>query len=312
MDFVSENGAGAPLQENGTAPQVLNVKKLRKRNRKKGFLVVKIVMFIVFALYAASLLYALLFALSISFKDQWKYPGENQTGFPDPWVWTNYTDAWEGLGTSGSGMLGMFINSIWYAVGGSLLGVVVSAMMAYVVAKYKFPGRNILYAVAIFTMMLPIVGAFPSQYRVYETLGINNSPFLLLTKASGFGFNFVVLYSFFKSLPWSYAEAAMIDGAGHFRSFIQVMMPQAVGVIMALFLVAFIQQWNDYMFPILFLKDWPTLSSGLYIYQIKQVRETNYPVLFAGLILSVIPVLALYIVFQNTLMDMTMSGGLKG
>ena len=135
---------------------------------------------------------------------------------------------------------------------------------------------------------------------------------LLLTKAGGFGFNFVVLYSFFKSLPWSYAEAAMIDGAGHFRTFIKVMMPQALGVIMALVLVAFIGQWNDYMFPILFLKDWPTLSSGLYIYQIEQVRSTNYPVLFAGLIISILPVLALYILFQNTLLDMTMSGGLKG
>ena len=104
----------------------------------------------------------------------------------------------------------------------------------------------------------------------------------------------------------------MIDGAGHFRTFIKVMMPQALGVIMALVLVAFIGQWNDYMFPILFLKDWPTLSSGLYIYQIEQVRSTNYPVLFAGLIISILPVLALYILFQNTLLDMTMSGGLKG
>lgn len=299
------------MQQCGTRLR-LPLEKRKLRVRKKGFFAAKLVMFIVFAVYAFTLLYALLFAVSISFKDQWHYPGDNQTGLPNPWVWTNYRDAWNTLGNSGKGMLEMIVNSLWYAGGGAVLGVAVSALVAYVVAKYKFPGRNVIYAVAIFTMMLPIVGSMPSQYRVYETLQINNTPMLLLTKAGGFGFNFVVLYSFFKSLPWSYAEAAMIDGAGHFRTFIKVMMPQALGVIMALVLVAFIGQWNDYMFPILFLKDWPTLSSGLYIYQIEQVRSTNYPVLFAGLIISILPVLALYILFQNTLLDMTMSGGLKG
>ncbi len=299
------------MYENGSLLHPTKIKR-KIKIKKKGFFAAKLIIFIVFALYAFTLLYALLFAVSISFKDQWHYPGDNQTGLPHPWVWTNYRDAWTTLGNSGKGMIEMVINSLWYAGGGAILGVAVSALVAYVVAKYKFPGRNLIYGIAIFTMMLPVVGSMPSQYRVYETLGINNTPMLLLTKAGGFGFNFVVLYSFFKSLPWSYAEAAMIDGAGHFRTFIKVMMPQAISVIMALVLVAFIGQWNDYMFPILFLKDWPTLSSGLYIYQIEQVRATNYPVLFAGLIISILPVLLLYILFQNTLLDMTMSGGLKG
>lgn len=306
----------ATVSAPAAAPAGKTDKKRASRRRKHrapgAFFVIKTIMFIVFALYAFTLLYALVFALSISFKDQWMYPGANQVGWPDPWVWTNYTEAWLNLETAHTGMIGMFFNSLWYAGGGAFLGVAVSSMVAYVVAKYRFPGGKFLYGLAIFTMTLPIVGAFPSQYRVYEILGINNTPFLLLTKAGGFGFNFVVLYSFFKSLPWTYAEAAQIDGAGHFRTFLQVMMPQATGVIMALFLVAFIGQWNDYQFPILFLKDYPTLSSGLYIYQIEQVRETNYPALFAGLIISIIPVIALYIAFQNTLMDMQLSGGLKG
>lgn len=135
---------------------------------------------------------------------------------------------------------------------------------------------------------------------------------MLLSLAGGFGFNFVVLYSYFKSLPWSYAEAGFLDGASHLTVFMKIMLPQAINVMGALLIVAGIGLWNDYMAPILFLRDFPTLSAGLYVYQMQTMRKLNVPVLFAGLLLSVLPVIVLFVCFQNTMMDMTMAGGLKG
>ncbi len=281
------------------------------KSKSKSYLIAKIIVFIIFAIYAFTLLYALAWAFITSFKDQFEYM-KDKNGLPDVWHFDNYLTAIKSVSVNDHGMLAMLINSLWYAGGGAVLGTLVSSMVAYVVAKYRFPGRNVLYTVALLTMMLPIVGAMPSQYKVYTTLGIINSPFMLLSLAGGFGFNFVVLYSYFKSLPWSYAEAGFLDGASHLTVFMKIMLPQAINVMGALLIVAGIGLWNDYMAPILFLRDFPTLSAGLYVYQMQTMRKLNVPVLFAGLLLSVLPVIVLFVCFQNTMMDMTMAGGLKG
>lgn len=286
-------------------------KAIRSKKTDIGYLIVKIIVFAFFALYAFTLLYAILWAFGMSLKGQEEYYS-NTNGFPQAWAFSNYVTAFKSVQVEGKNMIVMFINSVWYACGGAVLQVVTSAVVAYVVSKYKFPGRGFLYGLALVTMMIPIVGSFPSQYRVYKTLGILDTPALLITKAAGFGFNFIVLYSFFKTLSWTYAEAAFIDGASHLRVFLGVMLPMAIPVMGSLFLVAAIGLWNNYMEPVLFLQSYPTLTSGLYIFQLYTTRDVNYPVLFAGLLVSVIPVVLLFIFFQNTIMESMSVGGIKG
>ena len=285
--------------------------KRKGMRSSKDFLVAKIVVFIIFAIYAFTLIFAMLWALSASLKGQSEF-NQNLNGLPKQWLFSNYGKAFTAVQANGNNMFVMFWNSVWYSCGGAFLGVFVSSVTAYVVAKYKFPGRGFIYGVALVTMMIPIVGSFPSQYKVYTILGIIDMPFLLVTKAAGFGFNFIVLYSFFRTLSWTYAEAGFIDGASHLKVFFRIMLPQALPVIGSLFMVAVVQLWNDYMEPTLFLQSYPTLSSGLYIFQLEMTRGINYPVLFAGLIISVIPVIVMFICFQNTMMESMSVGGIKG
>lgn len=277
----------------------------------KDFLIAKIVVFILFALYAFTLIFAMLWAFSASLKSQNEFY-ENINGLPREWLFSNYITAFSSVQANGNNMFVMFWNSVWYSCGGAALGVFTSSVTAYVVAKYKFPGRGFIYGLALVTMMIPIVGSFPSQYKVYTALGIIDSPLLLITKAAGFGFNFIVLFSFFKTLSWTYAEAGFIDGASHLKVFFRIMLPQALPVIGSLFMVAVVQLWNEYMEPNLFLQSYPTLSSGLYIFQLEMTRGINYPVLFAGLIVSVIPVIILFVCFQKTMMESMSVGGIKG
>ncbi len=170
----------------------------------------------------------------------------SKVALPETWEFGNYIKAFKALDIEGNNMFDMLFNSIWYTVGGVFLGMAVSTMVAYVVAKYKFPGGQTIYWIALVTMMIPIVGAMPAQFKVYTALGIIESPLLLLAFAGGFGFNFMVLYSFFKSLPSSYIEAGFIDGAGHFTCFLKIMLPQAIPVVSALAIVSSINFWNDY------------------------------------------------------------------
>ena len=271
-------------------------KKPRSRRRPS---VAFIVVFILFVLYSITLIYPYLWAIMTTFKYDWDY-NNNRVWLPQEWTFSNYSDAFVEL-------------SAWYSVGGTLVAIASSTVSAYVVAKYRFPGRGIVYGIAIVTMTLPIIGALPSQYTMYGKLGILDTPFYLIAMANGLGFNFMILYGFFKSLPWSYVEAAYLDGAGHFRTFISVMLPQAASVIASLGIVAFISTWNDYMNPILFLESYPTMSMGLYVYQQETLQQgIDIPVLFAGVIMSTVPVLTLFVIFQNSIMSLTLGGGLKG
>lgn len=278
---------------------------------KKDYLAVKIIVFTIFIIYTATLIFAMVWAILASLKGNLEYK-QGTSIFPKEWLFSNYVEAFKQVSANGNNMFVMLWNSIWYSFGGAALGVFTSTITAYVVAKYRFPGRGIIYGMALVTMMIPIVGSFPSQYMVYTKLNILDTPFLLITKAAGFGFNFVVLYSFFKTLSWTYAEAGFIDGAGHLKVFFKIMLPQALPVMGSLFIVSVVQLWNNYMEPILFLQSYPTLSSGLYIFQLEMSRDFNYPILFAGLIISVIPVIIIFVCFQNTMMESMSVGGIKG
>lgn len=287
---------------------------MRKTKKMKiGRSVVFGVAFVIFLIYAISLIWPIIWTFLLSLKTSDEYKTTNVMAFPKAWEFKNYIAAWKALDEVGeSGAVNMLFNSLWYTAGGVLAGVSVSTMVAYAVAKYRFPGRDVIYWTAIVTMMIPIVGAMPSQHAMYTQLGIIDSPLLLIAFTGGFGSNFIILYSFFKSLPSSYIEAAFIDGSGHFKAFVNVMLPQALPVIASISVVAAIGFWNDYNTPLLFLKSYPTLASGLQIFQVIYSRKDNSPVLFAGILLLMFPVLVLFILFQNSIMDLSLGGGLKG
>ena len=280
--------------------------------KSKKLKIFEVVLFIILSIYAFSLVIPLVWAFLSALKSQIEYSTYNVNGLPEKWLFSNFALAFTELNVNGSNLFVMIFNSVWYTAGGVLIGMMVSAMVAYVTAKYEFPGRKILYGIALVIMMIPIVGSTPSQYRLYSQLGILDSPAFLVTFASGFGFNFLVLYAYFRSLPWSFAEAAFIDGAGHVKVFFQIMLPQALSTIGALAIVSAITAWNDSGGPLLFLKSYPTLASGLYMFQVMTTRNLNMPVLYAGLLMSAVPMLILFTFFSNKIMDMSLGGGLKG
>lgn len=194
-----------------------------------------------------------------------------------------------------------------------ILGVAVSAMTAYAVARYKFVLGPVIYWVAVISMMIPIMSNLTALFKLSAAMSIYNTPFMLLTQMGGMGFNFVVLYSFFKGISGEYAEAAFIDGAGHFRVFLTIYAPLAVPSMIALGLTTFIGLWGDPQFPLLFMPEYPTLASGLYTYQTAIDRVPGMtPILYACLLITTIPVLALFVIFRDKFMDMQLSGGIKG
>jgi len=281
--------------------------------KSKSFFISKIVVLIIFIIYTATILYPFFWAFSSSLKSFTEYY-ENSFGLPKQFFkgLLNYGRAWTELSAGGKSMLTMLLNSLWLTFGSSLFTIATSVCLAYVGAKYTFPGSKSLGIISICVILIPVYGNLPATYVLYNNLGIFDSPALLVSYFSGFGFNYIILYGFFRNVSWSYAESAFIDGASNFRAFISVMLPMAISPITALFVVTCVGMWNDYMIPILFLPSYYTIPAGLYIYQIEQMRTMDYPLMFAGILISMLPILLLFIVLQEKLMSLSLAGGLKG
>lgn len=286
----------------------------RKSNKTKR--IVFAVVFVVFVLYALVLLYPFFYALTVALKENGRAFMREPVAITFPLYFSNFKLAFENLTLmtvkGETSFFMMLFNSLWYSIGSTLCTLIASTCVAYVVAKYNFRGRSIVYGVAIVTMMIPIYGAMPAKYRLYTQMGIIDSPLLLITAFNGFGMYFIYIHSFFKSLSWSFAEAAFIDGASNFKVFVKIMLPMLVPSLSALAIMNFITVWNDYEGPLVWLPNMPTLASGLYTYEINIQYTANHPVYFAGVILSLIPVLAIFAIFQNTIMTHVYAGGLKG
>ncbi len=273
---------------------------------------VRIAVFIIFVVYAIVIAVPYIWAVLASLKSWAEYNNEYVLSLPSRFLIKNYADAWTELAAEETSVPTMLLNSIWYSCGRSVLGILFSAMAAYVIAKYKFFGRNFVYTFAIVTMMLPIMGSMASALKFSKAIGTYDSPTYVILNATTLSGGFIILYSTFKTLSWGYAEAAMIDGAGHFRTFFSIMLPQVISPMCALVLSEFIVMWTDADTPLIFFPHLPTLAYGLYLYQDVVRKTLQYPVFFAGLITCMIPTVTLYAIFQRSLMDIQMGGGLKG
>lgn len=274
--------------------------------------VVYMIVFVVFLLYAIGLLIPFAYGFNISLKENGRAFMRDPVSVTYPFYFRNYLEAFKSLRIGNVNFFMMTLNSVWYAAGGTFMSLAASTCVAYVVSKYKFRGNAFFYGLAIVVIMIPIYGALPAQYKLYTQLNFIDSPLIVLASFSGFGTYFIYIYAFFKSISWSYAEAAFIDGAGNLRVFLSVMLPMLLPSLSALAVMNFVGVWNDYASPIIWLPNMPTLASGLYTYEFNMRYEANQPIYFAGVFISLIPALTLFIVFQNTIMSKVYMGGLKG
>ncbi|MBE6132149.1 MAG: carbohydrate ABC transporter permease [Erysipelotrichaceae bacterium] len=289
---------------------------MTKRDSKRQTPLMKVgvtIAFIIFALYSLSLLFPFVWMLlnsfrsvgewqeSINFSDFW--------GLPEIWDFSNYTTI-----LKEHNVLEMIFYSVILTVFGTIINVFFSACAAYVLAKYEFPCRKLIYAMAIFAMVVPVVGTLPAQVKFMEFLHLDDTVIGVLFLYSGaFGFNFILLYSAFSSISWSYAEAAQMDGGGHFTIFFKVMLPMCKGPIISCCILQAIALWNDYSTPFLFLNSHPTLAVGLQALQSEFIGQGGkYPLVFASMIISITPVIILYALFQKKIISNTVAGGLKG
>lgn len=285
-----------------------------KPHRKKWDLVTVIV-FVIFLIYALTLLYPFLYLLLGSLNDAWGFI-QDPLGIPEKITFENYKDVFLNLaeitGLESLSLHSMFFHSLTLSMGLTVVSIMMQSMTAYVLAKYDFRGNHFLYMTIIIASMIPTVGALPATFKLMNNTHLSGTYIgMILLQAGAFGGSFLHMHAYYKSIPWSYAESAMIDGASHLQIYLRIMLPLAKKAMTTYFILAFLGFWNDYWFPSLFYDQRPTLAVGLMHISVTATGTANYPLLFAAMLVTIVPVLLMFAIFQKQMLGNVTGGGIK-
>lgn len=209
----------------------------------------------------------------------------------------------------------MLLYSLIYALSCALGHMIVTSVVSYLVAKYKVWLNKFVYTTVIIAMVLPVVGALPSQIQMAKTFGLYNTLFgPCVMQSSYLGMYFLVFYATFKGLSDEYIEAATIDGAGQFTVMFRIVFPLVKTSMFAVFVLLFIGYWNDYSTPLIYMFDYPTAAVGLFnfVYNPSQAGTATIPLRMAGCMILFLPIFFLFIFFKDIFMGNLTVGGLKG
>jgi N-acetylglucosamine transport system permease protein len=209
-----------------------------------------------------------------------------------------------------------FLNSGIVVAGSLTLTMLFGATAAYVFARYQFRGRQIVYYLFVGGMMFPVFLALVPLFFVVRDAGLFGSwtGLMLVYAAYSLPFTVFFLTAFFRTLPTSVAEAAMIDGCGHFRLFFRVMLPMARPGLISVAIFNFLSHWNQFILPQVLMQGnenkW-VLAQGLSALAVSQGYEGDFSGLFAGLTIAMLPVLFVYVAFQRQIQSGLTAGQLK-
>ena len=262
------------------------------------------------AFWALMVIFPFLWMVMTSFKSDpeilfspWK--------FPDSLQWNNFSRAWN------EARIGRyFVNSLIVIVPSLFGTLLVSAMAAYVLARFDFPGRRILYYLFMAGLMFPVFLALVPLFFLVQDLHMTATyrGLILVYIAYSLPFTIFFLTGFFRTLPSEVAEAALVDGASHYRIFFNIMLPMAAPGLIAMGIFNFLGQWNQFLLPLVLMPDENkyVLSQGLAFLAIKQGYANDYSALFAAMTITMIPTLLVYVLFQRRLGSGLTAGALKG
>jgi raffinose/stachyose/melibiose transport system permease protein len=248
------------------------------------------------------------FGLLGGFKDNGQL-STNPFGLPAPWVPANYTDIlaslsfWRQLG-----------NSTLIAVATTLLVVGVSAMAAFVFARFAFRGRELLFTLFAIGLMFPFAVAILPLFILLRGLGLLDNPLGVILPQAAFGLpvTIIILRSFFRTIPSEIEEAATLDGCGAFGFFWRILLPMARPALATVSVLAIVASWNNFMLPLVVFNDpsWWTIPLGVQQFH-SQYSEDTARVL-AYVVLAMLPALAFYTVAERQLIGGLATGATKG
>ena len=286
-----------------------DAKLTRKEKLTTGDKVVGGLSHIILGIWSIIVILPLLWTLFSSFKTTSEI-FSSPFQLPEQWNMTNYINAWSKYNFGQ-----MFLNTVIVVTFSLILVMLLGAMCAYILARFSLPGSRAIYYLMLAGLTFPVFLAIVPLFFILQSMGLLNTlPGLILTYvAFALPFTVFFLFSFFKSLPYEIQEAAYIDGASEWRTFFQVMLPMAKPGLAAVAILNFLGLWNQFLLPVALNTDQGqyVLSQGMAAFASAAGYEVDFGALFAAVIITIAPVLVVYVFFQRQLQGSVTQGTSK-
>ena len=202
-------------------------------------------------------------------------------------------------------------NSFFIAIISVVVTVVINLLAGYAFAKLRFPGRNLLFFLVIATLVVPSQVLMIPQFQLDVHFGLINSPCGVIIPRLAEAFGLFLSRQFFMGLPDELIEAARIDGASELKIFLRVMLPLAKPLIAVITIFTFMYRWNEFVFPLIVLKDYMSLTVPVGVLFARGQYVTDYNALMASTLVSIVPMLVIFLLFQRYFVEGMSRSGLK-
>ncbi|UHA74063.1 carbohydrate ABC transporter permease [Paenibacillus sp. 481] len=279
--------------------------------QSRKFVFIRWLLYAVLGIWTLCVIYPLIWTIMSSFKSNQQFMLAAPWSLPNwPWQWENFSNVWSNyhLGT-------YFTNSVIVTTFSTVLSLLLAASTSYIIARFPFRGSQALYNLYLASMMIPLILGLIPIFFLLSSLGLDNTLFGLIAvyTATNLPFGVFVLVGFFKALPRELDEAASVDGSSHYGVFFRIMLPLAKPGLISVGMMNVLHIWNEYIIGTVLVNDPSkyTMPVGIAVMQAEMQYSTEWGALFAGLMMSIIPVFILYMLFQRQITSGMMAGAVK-
>ncbi len=264
--------------------------------------------YVALAVFAVGLLMPFFWMLMSSLKTANEVFSVPVVWIPETFVWQNYIDIW-----TKSDMLTWIRNTLVLAVSVTFLQVLTGSFAAYGFARMRFAGRDILFLIYVGTIAVPWQSYMIPQFILLSNLKVSNTLWAIILLQAFGAFGVFLMKQYYETIPEELSEAARLDGLSEYGIWRRIMLPLSVPALASLSLLTFVNTWNDYLGPLIYLRnpDLWTIQLGLKSF-VSNLFDTNYALLFAGLTISVIPIAIIFLLGQKYFVEGIATSGMKG
>ncbi|WP_413374990.1 carbohydrate ABC transporter permease [Alkalihalobacillus sp. 1P02AB] len=227
---------------------------------------------------------------------------------PKTWSFDNIISAWN-VGNFQQ----YFLNSAFVTIGGMVLVALVACPAGYAFAQLSFRGNNLVFYLILLGMALPVQAIIIPIFYHLRSMGLVDTLTGLTLVSAGLAlpFSIFLMRNTFRDVPKELRESSMIDGAGEWRTYWKIMLPLAKPGLVALLIFTFMNIWNDFLLPLVLLMSQENYTISLGLYSFQGEMATNYALIFGGTVISMIPSIIIYLIFQRSFVDGMSSGASK-
>lgn len=260
--------------------------------------------------YLLVILFPFLFVLFSSVKKDNNEIALNPFGIPKEFVFNNYVEAWVNAKIST-----YFFNSLYISILASVVSILLASMFAFAVTRMRQGKWNtILFSLVLVGMLIPNNALMLPIYTIVRKLGILNTHWALIIPyiANAIPFTIIILSAFMRNLPREIEEAAVMDGLKAPGIFARIIVPLTVPAMVTVFIVNFLGNWNEFLLANYFLSNDELRTLPVGMVQFRDQYQMNYAQMSAGIVFSVLPVIIIYAILQEKIIEGVTAGGVKG